>query len=86
MYSYINTRGNGRTPKVVRIHTCGCGVSTQFVVFPISTRADIAHVYRHRKSFLFLDTVLQTKKKPAQRGFFHLNELQSKSIRIGCSH
>ena len=48
IYSYINTRGNWENSKL-----CENTVSTQFRVFPISTRVDIT-VYQHGKCFIFI--------------------------------
>ena len=53
IYSYINTRENWKNSKLCEnIPPCGRRVSTQFLVFPISTRVDIT-VYQHGKCFIF---------------------------------
>ena len=53
-YSYINTRENWKNSKLCEnTPPCGRRVSTQFLVFPISTRVDIT-VYQHGKCFIFL--------------------------------
>jgi hypothetical protein len=54
IYSYINTRGNWENSKLFEnTPPFGRRVSTQFLVFPISTRIDIT-VYQHGKCFIFL--------------------------------
>ena len=54
IYSYINTRENWKNSKLYEnTPPCGRRVSTQFLVFPISTRVDIT-VYQHGKCFIFL--------------------------------
>ena len=54
IYRYINTRENWKNSKLCEnTPPCGSRVSTQFLVFPISTRVDIT-VYQHGKCFLFL--------------------------------
>ena len=54
IYSYINTRENWKNSKLCEnTPPCGRRVSTQFLVFPISTRVDIT-VYQHGKCFIFL--------------------------------
>ena len=54
IYSYINTSGNWKNLKLCEnTPPCGRRVSTQFLVFPISTRVDIT-VYQHEKCFIFL--------------------------------
>ena len=54
IYSYINTRENWKNSKLCEnTPPCGRRVSTQFLVFPISTRVDIT-VYQHEKCFIFL--------------------------------
>ena len=54
MYSYINTRENWKNSKLCEnTPPWGRRVSTQFLVFPISTRIDIT-VYQHGKCFIFL--------------------------------
>ena len=54
IYSYINTRGNWKNSKLCEnTPPFGRRVSTQFLVFPISTRVDIT-VYQHGKCFIFL--------------------------------
>ena len=53
--SYINTRENWKNSKL-----CENNVSTQFLVFPISTRVDIT-VYQHGKCFIFLKYHAKTK-------------------------
>ena len=54
IYSYIHTRENWKNSKFCEnTPPCGRRVSTQFVVFPISTRVDIT-VYQHGKCFIFL--------------------------------
>jgi hypothetical protein len=54
IYSYINTRGNWENSKLCEnTPPFGRRVSTQFLVFPISTRADIT-VYQHGKCFIFV--------------------------------
>ena len=51
---YINTRGNWQNSKLYEnTPPCGRRVSTQFLVFPISTRVDIT-VYQHGQCFIFL--------------------------------
>ena len=53
IYSYINTRGNWEDSKLCEnTPPFGRRVSTQFLVFPISTRVDIT-VY-HGKCFIFV--------------------------------
>ena len=42
---------------LIIIPRCGRGVSTQFLVFPISTRVEIT-VYQHGKFFIFLNSFL----------------------------
>ena len=55
IYSYINTRENWKNSKLSEnTPPCGRRVSTQFLVFPISTRVDIT-VYQHGKCFIFLN-------------------------------
>ena len=55
-YSYINTRENWKNEKLCEnTPPCGRRVSTQFLVFPISTRVDIT-VYQHGKCFIFLNS------------------------------
>jgi hypothetical protein len=52
IYSYINTRGNWENSKLCEnTPPFGRRVSTQFLVFPISTRVDIT-VYQHGKCFI----------------------------------
>jgi hypothetical protein len=52
--AYINTRGNWEYSKLCEnTPPFGCRVSTQFLVFPISTRVDIT-VYQHGKCFIFV--------------------------------
>ena len=54
IYSYINTRENWKNSKFCEnTPPCGRRVSTQFLVFPISTRVDIT-VCQHGKCFIFL--------------------------------
>ena len=54
IYSYINTRENWKNSKLCEnTPPCGRRVSTQFLVFTISTRVDIT-VYQHGKCFIFL--------------------------------
>ena len=54
IYSYINTRENWKNSKLCEnTPPFGRRVSTQFLVFPISTRVDIT-VYQHGKCFIFL--------------------------------
>ena len=54
IHSYINTRQNWKNSKwCENTPPCGRRVSTQFLVFPISTRVDIT-VYQHGKCFIFL--------------------------------
>jgi hypothetical protein len=55
IYSYINTRGNWENLKLCE-NTLPFGrrVSTQFLVFPISTCVDIT-VYQHGKCFIFVN-------------------------------
>ena len=54
IYSYINTRGNWKNSKLCEnTPPFGRRVSTQFLVFPISTRVNIT-VYQHGKCFIFL--------------------------------
>ena len=54
IYSYINTRENWKNSKLCEnTPPCGRRVSTQFLVFPISTRVDIT-VYQHGKCLIFL--------------------------------
>ena len=54
IYSYINTRGNWENSKFCEnTPPFGRRVSTQFLVFPISTRVDIT-LYQHEKCFIFL--------------------------------
>ena len=54
LYSYINTRENWKNSKLCEnTPPSGRRVSTQFFVFPISTRVDIT-VYQHGKCFIFL--------------------------------
>ena len=54
IYSYINTRENWKNSKLCEnTPPCGRRVSTQFLVFPISTRVDIT-VYQHGKCVIFL--------------------------------
>ena len=54
IYSYINPRENWKNSKLCEnTSPCGRRVSTQFLVFPISTRVDIT-VYQHGKCFIFL--------------------------------
>ena len=54
IYSYINTSENWKNSKLCEnTPPCGRRVSTQFLVFPISTRVDIT-VYQHGKCFIFL--------------------------------
>ena len=49
IYSYINTRGNWENSKLCEnTPPFGRRVSTQFLVFPISTRVDIHSQKRHR--------------------------------------
>ena len=51
--SYINTRENCKNSKLCEnTPPCGRRVSTQFLVFPISTRVDII-VYQHGKNVLY---------------------------------
>ena len=46
IYSYINTRGNWKNSKLCEnTPPFGCLVSTQFLVFPISTCVDITVYY-----------------------------------------
>ena len=53
IYSYINTRGNWKNSKLCEnTPPFGRRVSTEFLVFPISTRVDIT-VYQHGKCFIF---------------------------------
>ena len=59
IYSYINTRENWKNSKLCEnTPPCGRRVSTQFLVFPISTRVDIT-VYQHGKCFIFLNSLLR---------------------------
>jgi hypothetical protein len=52
--SYINTRGNWENSKLCEnTPPFERRVSTQFLVFPISTRVDIT-VYQHGKCFIFV--------------------------------
>ena len=52
--SYINTRENWKNSKLCEnTPPCGRRVSTQFLVFPISTHVDIT-VYQDGKCFIFL--------------------------------
>ena len=54
IYSYINTRENWKNSKLYEnTPAWGRRVSTQFLVFPISTRVDTT-VYQHGKCFIFL--------------------------------
>ena len=54
-YSYINTRGNWENSKLCEnTPPFGRRVSTQFLVFPISTRAVIT-AYQHGKCFIFVN-------------------------------
>ena len=54
IWSYINTRGNWENSKLCEnTPPFGRRVSTQFLVFPISTRVDIT-VYQHGKCFIFV--------------------------------
>ncbi len=54
IYSYINTRENWKNSKLCEnTPPFGRRVSTQFLIFPISTRVDIT-VYQHGKCFIFL--------------------------------
>ena len=55
IYGYINTRENWKNSKLCEnTPPCGRRVSTQFLVFPVSTRVDIT-VYQHGKCFIFLN-------------------------------
>ena len=55
IYSYINTRGSWANSKLYEnTPPFGRRVSTQFLVFPISTRVDIT-VYQHGKCFIFVN-------------------------------
>ena len=50
----MNTRENWKNSKLCEnTPLCGRRVSTQFLVFPISTRVDIT-VHQHGKCFIFL--------------------------------
>jgi hypothetical protein len=52
IYSNINTRGNWENSKLCEnTPPFGRRVSTQILVFPISTRVDIT-VYQHGKCFI----------------------------------
>ena len=54
IYSNINTRGNWENSKLCEnTPPSGRRVSTQFLVFPISTRIDTI-VYQHGKCFIFV--------------------------------
>ena len=54
IYSYINARENWENSKLCEnTPPFGRRVSTQFRVFPISTRVDIT-VYQHGKCFIFV--------------------------------
>ena len=60
IYSYINTRGDWKNSKLCEnTPPFGRRVSTQFLIFPISTRVDIT-VYQHGKCFIFLKYKLDT--------------------------
>jgi hypothetical protein len=67
-YSYINTRGNWENEKLCENSPpFGCRVSTQFLVFPISTCVDIT-VYQHGKFFYLLNqTLIILDDTPCQR-------------------
>jgi hypothetical protein len=55
IYSYINTCGKWENSKLCEnIPPFGRRVSTQFLVFPISTRVDII-AYQHGKCFIFVN-------------------------------
>ena len=59
IYSYINTRENWKNSKLYEnTPPCGRRVSTQFLVFPISTRVDIT-VYQPL-SFIYLEKARQS--------------------------
>ena len=51
MYSYVSTSENEKLCE--NTPPCGRRISTQFLVFPISTRVDIT-LYQHGKCFPFL--------------------------------
>ena len=62
IYSYINTRENWKNSKLCEnTPPFGRHVSTQFLVFPISTRVDIT-VYQHGKYFIFFKYHMQFEK------------------------
>ena len=66
--SYLNTRENWKNSKLYEnTPPCGRRVSTQFLVFPISTRVDIT-VYQHGKCFIFLKYRMYT---PLCKGWIH---------------
>ena len=73
IYSYINTRKNWKNSKLCEnTPLCGRRVSTQFLVFPISTRVDIS-VYQHGKCFIFLKCeVVRTAISQKHRIFHYL--------------
>ena len=67
IYSYINTRENWKNSKLCEnTPPCGRRASTQFLVFPISTRVDIT-VYQHGKCFIFLKYNMMTASAAAYR-------------------
>ena len=71
IYSYFNTRENWKNSKLYEnTPLCGRRVSTQFLVFPISTRVDIT-VYQHGKCFIFLKYNIKTRTKETRKDFCH---------------
>jgi hypothetical protein len=58
IYSYINNRGNWENSKLCETTPpFGRRVSTQFLVFPISTRVDITVYYINTENVLYLLTI-----------------------------
>jgi hypothetical protein len=77
IYSYINTRGNWENSKLCEnTSPFGRRVSTQFLVFPISTRVDIT-VYQHGKCFIFVKCFIYIAyNNVSYTTMFHIYSLQ----------